>query len=161
VVLVFVALSMTGLYVVARLDRSQAGSVSTAIRARESEALVIACPDQFGPSLDRVLSDPYEVVSYPRLDSPKLVDWVDYAARNAKNEPSEVAQAALEMAGSRPIVVVYGDDFLTLQGQCGQLMAGLANERDQELIQRAAASKYYESMTAVAFVVPESEGGES
>jgi len=151
----FAVLTLVGLAVVFRLDRSQSRVVADAIRRSTPAALVVTCPDQLGPAVSRELSGPgYEVVAYPRLDSPLRVDWVDYADRNRRNDPAAVAERLLERAGDRPIAVVFGDDYQTLQGQCSKLMEGLAAVRPGHLLVRAETADFYEAMTLTEFRAP-------
>jgi hypothetical protein len=152
--IVFAAAAVFSVSVVFRLDRSQSRVVADRIRATAPNAFVIACPDQLGPSLARELSGPrYDVRAYPTLGSPDFVDWVDYAKRNKANNPDATAARALQLAGSRPIFVVYRDDFLTLKGQCGRLVGDLAGHRGaQPLV--TADKDFYEPMNLIEFVPP-------
>lgn len=149
---VFASLSLIGLFVVFRVVRSEAGDVATVVRSRTPSALVISCPDQLGPSIARALNGPaYEIRSYPRLDDPHFVDWVDYAQRNAANDPAKIGAEVLRLAGSRPIVVVYRDDFLTLKGQCGDMIQRILADRPGHPIVQSDGVAYYEPMNAIYF----------
>ena len=149
---VFALLSLIGLFVVFRLVRSEAGDVATVVRSRTPSALVITCPDQLGPSVARALSGPgYDIRSYPRLDDPRYVDWVDYAERNDANDPVKIGDAVARLAGPRPIVIVYRDDFLTLKGQCGHLIERILAHRPGHPIVQSDGVAYYEPMNAILF----------
>lgn len=156
-VVVFAVLSLAGLFVVFRAERSQARVVAEAVAAHAGTGLVVTCPDQLGPSTARAIDEQtgtYEVVAYPRLDSPRFVDWVDYAERNARNDPKAVASEVLRRAQGRPLFVVYRDDFLTLRGQCAQLVAQLAAERPSRQLVTGDGDVFYEPMSAIEFGQP-------
>lgn len=151
----FAVLTAVGLVVVFRLDRSQSRVVADAVREASPRALVVTCPDQLGPAVSRELaSGDYEVVAYPRLDSPLRVDWVDYAERNRRNDPAAVAAELLRRAGDRPIAVVFGDDYQTLEGQCSKLMETLGASRPGRLLVRAGTADFYEPMALTEFPAP-------
>lgn len=155
--IVVVVLSLAGLAVVFRLQRSQAGEVADAISARASSGLVVACPDQLGPSLSRALDktgNHYDVRSYPRLDSPRFVDWVDYAERNARNDPAVIAKQVAAEAGDRPLFVVFRDDFETLKGQCASLVVNLGATRPSKQLVTGDGDGYYEPMSVIQFDQP-------
>lgn len=148
VVLALVALA--GILFVVRLDRSQAQVAADAIEAGAPRALVIACPDQLGPSISRVLDrDRYEVLTYPRFEAPERVDWVDYEQRNSGNDPEGFAGEVLRRAGDRPVYVVFRDDFLTLEGQCQRVVDTLAANRRPRSIRMPPPERYYETMNVV------------
>lgn len=142
--------SIAGVFFVLYQERSQAGVVAEGIESRADSAVVLACPDQLGPSLGRELDTTrYELLSYPILDNPKFVDWVDYAERNAALDPEAIAQQVLERAGDRPIFVAFGDSFLTLKGQCERVVAYLAGQRPTEQVVAAEPEAFYEPITLV------------
>ncbi|MEI2652982.1 MAG: hypothetical protein V9G12_12705 [Microthrixaceae bacterium] len=119
VLVTFTALSLAGMFLVVRVDRTQARASVEVIERTASDGVVIACPDQLGPSVSRYLDrERYDITTYPRFASPELVDWVDYKARNERNDPVAFAQELLRRAEGRPLFLVYRDDFLTLKGQC-------------------------------------------
>ena len=99
--------------------------------------------------MERALASSREKVrAYPGLSDPSFVDWVDYADRNRGNDPVAAARHALSEAGDAPIFVVYRDDFMTLEGQCGKFIDELAKVRDRRELVKADES-FYESMDAV------------
>jgi hypothetical protein len=154
VLVVFAAMAVVCVGVVFRLDRSQARVVADRVRATAPAAFVIACPDQLGPSLARELTGrSYDIRTYPTLGGPDFVDWVDYAERNKRNDPNAVAARALVLAGSRPIFLVYRDDFLTLKGQCGRLLGALAAHRSAPTLV-TASKNFYEPMSLVELPPP-------
>ena len=103
-------------------DRTQAGEVAAAIRAGAHPGdLVLICPDQLGPSVHRLLPSTLGLtdLAYPTLDTPDRVDWRDYAARNARVDPTATADAALARApGAGAVWLVFSGSYKTLAGQC-------------------------------------------
>jgi len=135
-------------------ERTQAGQIAAAIRTTLAEpgagttkqATVLYCPDQLGPAGSRALNGPPALGRgadepllapadvgervYPTDAPPGLVDWVDYAARNATADPSAFAQQILArqpVDGS--IFLVWDPAYDTFEGQCEGLRAGLAAAR--------------------------------
>ncbi|MGN6693099.1 MAG: glycosyltransferase family 39 protein, partial [Aquihabitans sp.] len=96
------------------VDRSDARRSAEAIEGRADEdALVVYCPDQLGPSTSRILGDQYDQVTYPRFESPQLIDWTDYKVRLAAVCVDDFAATLLERAGDRQIFLVYSTDYIT------------------------------------------------
>ena len=146
----FVVLSLVGLWVVYRLPRTQAGEFASRLEAQLPTALVVVCPDQLGPSISRAVgeSDRFEVVAYPRLDAPTFVDWVDYKERNASIDDTAVAQVIRTVAGDRPVVIAFRDDFVTLEGRCTRLITALSTTHQPRQLLKAG-DKEFEPVEAV------------
>jgi hypothetical protein len=122
--------------------RTQAGEIADAVVRVLDEPgagprpVLVACPDQNGPSLQRALRDrgrsaEVEVLTYPDLADPRFVDWVDYADRNERTDPAEVAARVAERAAGRTLLVAATGGYRTLEGQCEALVAALAAARGQ------------------------------
>lgn len=117
--------------------RTQAGEVGDQVVRLLDEhppgspaPLLVTCPDQNGPSVQRALvdrgvADRVEVVAAPRLDDPRFVDWVDYAARNERIDPGEVARRITERAQGRPLLLAVTEGYKTLEGKCEGIQAAL------------------------------------
>jgi len=103
-------------------DRTQMGEVAAAIRdGAQPGDLVLICPDQLGPSVHRLLPDSLGLtqLTYPALTDPSLVDWRDYADRNASADPDAIAAEVVRRASSAHSVwFVIGTGYKTLGGQC-------------------------------------------
>jgi len=152
VLVAFAVVSLAGTFFVVRIDRTQAGETAKVIAAAAPAGVVITCPDQLGPSVARELDrDRYDVWTYPRFAAPERVDWVDYAERNARNDPVEFAQEALRRAEGRSLFLVYRDDFLTLKGQCQRVVEALSATRLPHTLQREVGDDFYEPMTVTEF----------
>lgn len=121
--------------------RSQAGEVGdrvldvlAAAPADSPRPLLVTCPDQNGPSVQRALVDRdvverVEVVAAPRLDDPRFVDWVDYAKRNAAIDPDEVARRIVDRAKGRTLLYAVTEGYKTLEGKCEGIQAALTVAR--------------------------------
>lgn len=113
--------------------RTQAREVAEAIEADPTTAgadpLVVVCPDQLGPALRRELGPDADLVAYPDLSDPTLVDWVDYADRLEGVDAAHVTEAVLERAGDRPVWLVWSGTYATHQGTCEDLANELQRAR--------------------------------
>jgi mannosyltransferase len=117
--------------------RTRADDIAAAITARATaDDLVVVCPDQLGPSLSRVLDQRHSrltVVPYPGAGDPHVVDWRDYAQRNAKADPGTFAKQVLAQADGAPIWVVWNGSYRTLTGQCEALVTAIASVRGYQV----------------------------
>ncbi len=62
-------------------QRTQAAQVASVINQHAKPGDVIAfCPDQLGPSVARILTNPtsYQMLTFPRRTGPEFVNWVNY-----------------------------------------------------------------------------------
>lgn len=141
VALVVIAGFATGVLVEIGRIRTQAGEVGDAVvsvleaaPADSPEPLVVTCPDQNGPSVQRALrdrgvEDRVDVVAVPRLDDPRFVDWVDYEDRNAAIDPAEVAGRITERADGRTLLYAVTEGYKTLEGKCEGIQTALIQAR--------------------------------
>ncbi len=126
-------------------DRTQAESVAAALDANAAPGdVVVYCPDQLGPSVSRVARDDLVEVTYPRLEDPEIVDWVDYTERVGAVDVATVAAEVRGLAGSHDVFVVFGTTYQTHRGTCEALTSAVAGAdravsqlvlEDQELIE--------------------------
>ncbi|MDX6551878.1 MAG: mannosyltransferase, partial [Gaiellales bacterium] len=130
---VLLALGVVGGVHNAITDRTQVAKVAEVIRAEAKVGdVVLICPDQLGPSVQRLL--PTELglrqLSYPTLSAPALVDWRDYRDRNKAVDPRAVADAVVARAqGASGVWLVYSGSYKTFEGQC----EGVDNELSAKL----------------------------
>jgi hypothetical protein len=118
-------------------DRTQARTTATLIESRLRPGdLVVYCPDQLGPAIDRLLPPDTAEVVYPTMGSPELVDWVDYAARNAAASPSAFA-AVVNQRTTGAIWLIRGDNYRTFGTQCAELDYDIAELRGNRTVARA------------------------
>lgn len=148
VVSLFLLTALAGCGFVFRYDRTQAGEAAAAIHRAADGGVVAICPDQLGPPVARLLDrERFDVFTYPRFESPDRVDWVDYADRNARNDPDAFATELLRRAEGRPLFLVLGERYLTLEGQCPRVAEIVAAGRPGSRTTLApVAEDFYEPM---------------
>jgi mannosyltransferase len=142
---IVVVLSLAGIVWNMYFERTQSEVAADAIAAHaEPGDVVVYCPDQLGPDYSRELGrrvDGLTEMTYPALDAPQRVDWVDYADRNAAADPASVAVDVRRRAGDHGIFVVWMSEYRTLEGDCEALVNSLG--RGDEILSNDG-KKYYE-----------------
>jgi hypothetical protein len=124
--LVYLGLSGFGVVWVNYYQRTQSADVAAAVSARAQPGdVVVYCPDQLGPDYSREMPDGLEHLTYPMLESPERVDWVDYAERNEAADPAAIAQEIRERAGGHAIFLVWMSEYKTFGQQCETLISEL------------------------------------
>jgi mannosyltransferase len=116
--------------------------------------LVVYCPDQLGPAVDRLLAVPgISELTFPRAIGPQRVDWVDYKATIAAAHVDVFAQQMLSRLGANHTLwLVYRDGYPGLGGSCGQLRSWLDLLRPTgETAVHANGGKYYEYENLVRY----------
>ena len=91
--------------------------------------LLVFCPDQLAPAVQRLLGPGYDLVVYPSLGSASRVDWVDYEQRQDAADPAATAAALDARAGGRPVFVLAAQDYRTYEGDCEALLGALSAQR--------------------------------
>jgi hypothetical protein len=113
-----------------KTNRTEAGQVAAVLAAQAKPGdLVVFCPDQLGPAVDRLAPAGLDEVRYPDFGSPKFVDWVDYKKRLARQDPKAFARNALERAGSHTVWLVTSQGYLTHPVVCTTLSTLFASKR--------------------------------
>ncbi len=132
-------------------DRTQAAVTAEALSQRLGPGdLVLYCPDQLGPAVDRLLPEGTDQLVYPTGGPPDLVDWVDYAERNADGNPKRFAGLA-DRRAQGAIWLVYAEGYRTYGEQCQQLDDALATaRRSREVVQRPQR-RYDERQTLLRY----------
>ena len=116
-------------------ERTQAGEIASVLASRSRpNDLVVYCPDQLGPAMERRLAglgvgDRLRQVTYPDLNRPTLVNWVDYADRMKRSQPERVAQRVHRRAAGFTVWLVWSSSYRAVSGKCGLLNAHLNNVR--------------------------------
>lgn len=129
---VVVALGGVGIVENIRTDRTQAQEwVDVGEAAFGPDDVFVACPDQLGPALRRVLDqeghDGNRVLAYPTLGDGRRVDWYDYAERNDAADPAAVAAAiAAEVPDGARVWVAWSGAYRTFEGDCEAMLNALA-----------------------------------
>ncbi len=115
-------------------NRTQASQVADQISAGSKPGDVVGyCPDQLGPDVSRVLPDSLALKQYtfPKFESPKFVNWVDYADRNNAASADAYAQGLLRRAGKHKIWMIWSTGYRTFGDKCEQILNVLAGARGQ------------------------------
>jgi hypothetical protein len=135
------------------VDRTDARRSAEAIEARaDDDALVVYCPDQLGPSTARELGDRFDQVTYPRFESPDLIDWTDYTERLAQVSVDDFAADLLERAGDRQIFLVYSTDYITHEETCPALFNAIGARRAPEVL--TTTTEAWEPAAVALFAPP-------
>lgn len=116
-------------------ERTQAAEISAVLAARaRANDLVVYCPDQLGPAVARRLEgigfgDRLRHATYPDLQRPSLINWVDYADRMKRSDPERIAQRVHQRAAGFTVWLVWSSSYRAVSGKCGLLNAHLNNVR--------------------------------
>ena len=154
-VLLLFGLGAIGGYRNVTVDRSDARRSAAAIEARaDADALVVYCPDQLGPSTARELGGRFDQVTYPRFESPDLVDWTDYTERLDEVSVDDFAADLLERAGDRQIFLVYSTEYITHEDTCPALFNAIGAKRTPEVL--TTTTEAWEPSAVTLFAKPES-----
>jgi mannosyltransferase len=151
-----VTVSLLALVALAGLfdQRSQGAELAAAISAEAAPGdVVLVCPDQLGPALSRYLDVDVEVVTHPTLAGPELVDWRDYAERNAAADTAAVADEVRQRAGDGDIWLAWMSGYSTYDSQCEDLKLRLAEGRASQTVVPARRGEAFEPMTLERFSV--------
>ena len=130
-------------------NRTQASQVVDVITAEAKAGDVVAyCPDQLGPDVSRLIPGNLGVRQYafPDLQSPRFVDWVDYADRNHAASVDEFVDRILERAGDHRVWLVWSPRYLTFEGKCEAIVDELARRRPQHAMPVTPDESIYEFM---------------
>lgn len=128
--------------------RTQAVQVAAVLNAQAQPGdLVVYCPDQLGPAVDRLLRVPgIQEITFPRAIGPQRVDWVDYKKVIASTNVSQFALDALaRVSQNHTVWLVWRDGYPSLGGDCGYVKSwfDLFRQSDVTLV-HANGAKYYE-----------------
>src|SRR3546814_8508459 len=100
--------------------------------------VVVVCPDQLGPSLDRALSGSVvesSIVPYPTAGDPRFVDWRDYEERNDAADPAAFAAGVLDQVGEGGAVwMVWNGTYRTFEGHCEAIISHLGATLAPEVV---------------------------
>ncbi|HET6964289.1 MAG TPA: glycosyltransferase family 39 protein [Acidimicrobiales bacterium] len=129
-------------------QRTQAVRVAEVLNAQAQPGdLVVYCPDQLGPAVDRLLRVPgLQQITFPRAIGPERVNWVDYKDVIARTNVSQFTQDALTRVSTNHTVwLVWRDGYPSLGGDCGYIKSWLDLFRQSGVtLVHANGSKYYE-----------------
>jgi hypothetical protein len=142
-------------------SRTQAGQVATTLAQLGRPGDIVAyCPDQIGPSVNRLLPPGrYRQITFPRGTSPEFVNWVDYASASARGHPGSFATRLEHLsAPAHQIWFVWSPGYQTFGTKCEELEAALLGDTSlgaHEMFPYQQVSDSwitYESMELVRFV---------
>ncbi len=156
VIAAFALLSGLGIVDVIGNQRTQMADIAAAIDERGATGdMVVYCPDQLGPAGNRALEGRYDQVTYPDLGDPERVDWVDYADRNAEASPEQFVAEVLQRAEGHTIWLAWSPEYVTLEGQCPQVRALLAQARPGSgPVVTADSGEFFENANLTRFPAP-------
>jgi uncharacterized membrane protein len=150
---VVLALSLMGAYWTTTYQRSQGREAAHAINAAAAPGdLVVMCPDQLGPAYSRSLRDDLDVVTYPTMASPQVVDWVDYGKRNAASDPAAFTADAVARANGHKIFLVWQTTYKTFEGKCEAVVEALSAARPGSVtVVDDGGTKFFEPAAVTMF----------
>jgi hypothetical protein len=135
-------------------QRTQAVQVASVLNVQAQPGdVVVYCPDQLGPAVDRLLQVPdVTQITFPRAIGPQRVDWVDYKKVIAATDVDGFAQAALARVPSgHTLWLVWRDGYPGLGGDCGYLRSWLDLLRPTGATLIPANGHYYENENVVRY----------
>jgi mannosyltransferase len=136
--------------------RTQAVQVAAVLNAQAQPGdLVVYCPDQLGPAVDRLLKVPgVTQITFPRAIGPQRVNWVDYKKVIQRTDVSQFAQNALShLPSGRTLWLVWRDGYPGFGSDCGYLKSWLdfPNRQGVPLVHASGARFYeFENLTRYA-----------
>lgn len=138
-------------------NRTQAGRVAAAMATHGQPGDIVAyCPDQLGPSVDRLLpAGRYQQITFPRDTGPAFVDWVDYAKASHAGSPTSFVARLEAMSGStQNIFLVWAPGYQTLGTKCEQIVDGLQTDPNYQVHSLVVGNnaQYYQPMYLYEFV---------
>jgi hypothetical protein len=119
------------------LERTASSPVASVINEKgRAGDVVVFCPDQVGPATTRLIRDSIGLrqLTFPTAESPRFVNWTDYAARNEAADPAPFARAVLDGARGSTIWYVWSPSYLTYGRKCEELLNELARDRPSNRI---------------------------
>jgi len=127
--------------------RTQAVQVAAVLNAQaEPGDVVVYCPDQLGPAVDRLLSVPdVTQLTFPRMIGPARVDWVDYVWTIQHTDVGTFAREAWDRVNpGGTLWFVWRNGYQGFGNSCGNLASWLEmlSPGGQTLITQD--SNYYE-----------------
>ncbi|HEX3898120.1 MAG TPA: glycosyltransferase family 39 protein [Mycobacteriales bacterium] len=127
-------------------SRTQAGEVAKALENHATPAdLIVFCPDQLGPAVNRLVPTTGTQVVYPTMGTPAVVDWVDYKQRNENANPDRFSDLVLSRAAGHPIWLVWEDGYPTLLGACQRIYTDLTAARGRPAVYVQSSKSIFES----------------
>jgi mannosyltransferase len=136
------------------VPRTQAVQVAQILNAEAQPGdLVVYCPDQLGPAVDRLLTVPgITELTYPRAIGPSRVDWVNYKQTIADTNPQTFAEQMLAQVGANHTLwVVERDGYPGFGNACSTLVSWLNQAKPTAVVMVHQNSRYYEYENLLRF----------
>jgi hypothetical protein len=136
-------------------SRTQAAQIASVLNVQaQAGDVVVYCPDQLGPAVDRLLSvQGVTQLTFPRAIGPQRVDWVDYKKVIARTDVDTFARDVLaRLPAGHTLWLVWRDGYPGLQGDCGYLKSWLDLLRPTgATLVRSNPSTFYEYENLVRY----------
>jgi hypothetical protein len=115
--------------------------------------MVVYCPDQLGPAVDRLLKVPdVTELTFPRMIGPQRVDWVNYSSVIGGTNVGVFAQEIdSRLNPGSTLWLVWRDGYKPFGGDCGYLASWFQMLRHGGETVVSANSHYYEYENLVRF----------
>ena len=110
-------------------NRTQASQVVAQIVAGSSPGDVVGLLLRISsvPDVSRIIdARGVQRYAWPNLESPKFVNWVDYADRNAAVSPDKYADGLIAKADGHRVWMVWSSGYRTFDSKCEQVLNRLA-----------------------------------
>jgi hypothetical protein len=113
--------------------------------------MVVYCPDQLGPAVDRLLTVPSVTeLTFPHMTGPQRVDWVNYKAAIQGTSTQSFAHTVTGKLGpGARLWLVWRNGYEGFGGSCGSLASWLGwyLPGGQTVVQASKAYYEYEDLT--------------
>jgi mannosyltransferase len=135
-------------------NRTMAGTVSAVIDKEANPGdLVVYCPDQLGPAVDRLLHViGLQEATFPRQIAPERVNWADYRQVISDTSVDQFGQAMIVRSGGHAIWYVWREGYPGTAHKCTQLLSLFKSLRplNQEVVANISTG-YFEHEALVRF----------
>jgi MFS family permease len=119
-------------------NRTMAGLAAAVINREANPGdLVVYCPDQLGPAVDRLVHViGLQQATFPRAINPARVDWIDYRQVISETSVDQFGQAMNVRSGGHAIWYVWRAGYPGTGHKCSQLLSLFQSIRrvNQELV---------------------------
>jgi hypothetical protein len=132
--------------------RTQAVQVAQVLNAEARPGdMVVYCPDQLGPAVDRLLRVPAVTeLTFPRAIGAQRIDWINYRATIDRTNPETFAQDMIaRLSPGQTLWFVWRNGYPGLGGDCGDLQGwfSLLLGQGAPLINENATYYEFENLT--------------
>lgn len=134
--------------------RTQAVQVAAVLNAQAQPGdMVVYCPDQLGPAVDRLLTVPdVTELTFPRMMGPQRIDWIDYAATIQNRSPATFAQEIVSRLNpGSTLWLVWRNGYKVFGSSCGDLANWLEMYHPGGETVMSQNLNYYEPANLVRF----------